>query len=137
MSSWDSYIDSLMVDLPNGGQLTSAAVLGQDGGVWTASEKFPAVTPEQVLAIMAGFSSVEEKGHAGDLGTSGIRFGDEKFQVCPGDDTAMRGKSKDGGCCIKRTATALVVGIYTNPVVAGDCNVLVEKIGEHLAESGY
>ena len=37
-----------MVDLPHGGKLTSAAIVGQDGGVWAQSPSFPTVTPEQV-----------------------------------------------------------------------------------------
>jgi profilin len=43
----------MQVDLPNGGRLTAAAIVGQDGGVWAQSEKFPAVTPEQVRALCA------------------------------------------------------------------------------------
>lgn len=46
--SWDSYVEHLMVDLPHGGKLTSAAIVGTDGGVWAQSPNFPAVTPEQV-----------------------------------------------------------------------------------------
>ena len=48
--SWDSYVEHLMVDLPHGGKLTSAGIVGQDGGVWAQSPNFPAVTPEQVRA---------------------------------------------------------------------------------------
>ena len=43
-----AYIEHLMVDLPHGGKLSSAAIVGQDGGVWAQSPDFPAVTPEQV-----------------------------------------------------------------------------------------
>ena len=32
-----------MVDLPNGGKLTSAAIYGQDGGCWAQSAGFPTV----------------------------------------------------------------------------------------------
>ena len=94
--SWESYVEHLMVDLPNGGKLTTAGLVGQDGGVWAAAPDFPAVTPEQVTAIMAGFASLEKDGHAGELGGTGIRLGDEKFQVAPGDETVIRGKSAGG-----------------------------------------
>ncbi len=79
--SWDSYIEHLMVDLPHGGKLSSAAIVGQDGGVWAQSEGFPAITPDQIAAIMAGFASYEKAGHAGELGSTGIKLGEEKFQV--------------------------------------------------------
>lgn len=81
---------------------------------------------------MAGFASIEKDGHAGELGGTGIKLGDAKYQVAPGDESVIRGKSKGGGCCIKRTNTALVVGIYDEPVVAGDCNVIVENLGDYL-----
>lgn len=135
--SWDSYLDHLMVDLPHGGKLTSCAILGQDGGVWAQSESFPAVSPEQVTAIMGGFASMESNGHAGDLGGTGIRLGELKFQVAPGDASVLRGRSLGGGCTIKRTSTALVVGIYDEPVPAGDCNVIVENLGDYLMGMNY
>lgn len=135
--SWDGYVEHLMVDLPHGGKLTSAAIVGQDGGIWAQSEKFPAATPDQIAAIMKGFESIEKVGHAGDLGGTGIHLGDLKFQVAPGDETVIRGKSQGGGCCIKKTNTALVVGIYDEPVPAGDCNVIVENLGDYLVQSQY
>jgi hypothetical protein len=38
----------LQVDLPNGGKIKAAAIVGHDGGVWAQSADFPAITPEQV-----------------------------------------------------------------------------------------
>jgi hypothetical protein len=38
----------LQVDLPNGGKIKAAAIVGHDGGVWAQSTEFPAITPEQV-----------------------------------------------------------------------------------------
>lgn len=126
-----------MVDLPHGGKLSSAAIVGQDGGVWAQSEGFPAITPDQIAAIMAGFASYEKSGHAGELGSTGIKLGEEKFQVVPGDDTVLRGKSKGGGCTVRRSTTALVIGIWAEPVTPGDCNVIVENLGDYLVGLGY
>lgn len=126
-----------MVELPNGGKLSSAAIVGQDGGVWAQSPEFPAVSTDQIASIMKGFESIEKVGHAGDLGGTGIMLGEEKFQVAPGDESVIRGKSKGGGCTIKKTNTALVVGIYKEPVPAGDCNVIVENLGDYLVQSQY
>ena len=139
--SWDGYIEHLMVELPKGGTLKSAAIIGQDGGLWAKSENFPDASVPQVEAIMGGFSSYEKDGHAGQLGTTGINFGSGdsavKFQVAPGDETVLRGKSKGGGCCIKKSKTALVVGIYDEPVTPGDCNTIVENMGDYLATMEY
>lgn len=136
--SWDSYItEHLMVDLPHGGKLKAAGILGQDGGIWSQSSDFPAVTTDQVAAIMKGFSSIEKDGHAGELGGTGILLGDLKFQVVPGDESVIRGKAVGGGCTIKRTTTALVVGIYEEPVTPGDCNIIVENLGDYLIGQQY
>jgi profilin len=139
--SWDGYVEALMVELPKGGFLKSCAIVGQDGGVWAKSADFPNVSTAQVQALMGGFKSYEDVGHAGELGSTGIVFGSDdatvKYQVAPGDETVLRGKSKGGGCCIKKTATALVIGIYEEPVQPGDCNVVVENLGDYLSQSGY
>jgi profilin len=86
---------------------------------------------------MEGFASIEKVGHAGELGAKGIHLGEVKYQVVPGDEGVLRGKVKGGGVCIKRTNTALVVGIYEEPVVAGDCNVIVENLGDYLKGMEY
>ena len=59
------------------------------------------------------------------------------WQVAPGDETVMRGKSQGGGCCIKKTNTALVIGTYESPVQPGDVNVVVENLGDYLLQSQY
>jgi profilin len=57
--------------------------------------------------------------------------------VVPSDETVIRGKSQAGGCCIKKTNTALVIGTYETPVQAGDVNVLVENLGDYLSGQQY
>ena len=47
--SWQAYIDEhLIVPLPSGGQLSSAAIVGSDGGVWAQSDSFPDASEEEV-----------------------------------------------------------------------------------------
>ena len=49
--SWQSYVDDhLLCELPAGGHLASAAIVGKDGGVWAQSEGFPDVSAEQAGA---------------------------------------------------------------------------------------
>lgn len=132
--SWDSYItDHLMVELPNtdGKKLSHAAIIGKDGLVWAKDDAFPDVTEEQVTALVEGFDNADA------LGQSGIKLGDKKFLVTQGDPgQAIRGRQGDEGVCIKQTNTALVVGIYGDGVQAGDCNVLVEGLGDYLKDTG-
>lgn len=47
--SWQEYVDDhLMCELPNGGTLKSAAIVGLDGGVWAQSPEFPALGDDEV-----------------------------------------------------------------------------------------
>lgn len=53
--SWQTYVDDhLLVPLPNGGQLSHAAIVGQDGGVWAQDTGFPAITVEETQALVKG-----------------------------------------------------------------------------------
>ena len=62
--SWQAYIDDhLQVEVPGtGGTLHSSAIVGQDGGVWAQSPEFPAITPDEVAKIMAGFADNKAMG---------------------------------------------------------------------------
>lgn len=86
------YIDDhLMAELPGGGQLTHAAILGHDGGVWASSPDFPEVSEEEVENIMKGFDD------AGALAVNGLRIGGEKYMVVAGEPgEAIRGKKGAG-----------------------------------------
>ena len=41
-----------------------------------------------------------------------------------------------GGICVKKTGQALVIGIYDEPVTPGQCNMIVERLGDYLIEQG-
>ncbi|CAD5335066.1 unnamed protein product [Arabidopsis thaliana] len=57
--------------------------------------------------------------------------------VIQGEPNAViRGKKGAGGVTIKKTTLALVFGIYDEPMTPGQCNMVVENLGEYLIESG-
>lgn len=130
--SWQAYIDEqLMVPLRGGGALTAAAILGEDGGVWAASPAFPEVSDAEVAAVMRGFADV------GSLAAAGLRLGGVKYMVVAGEPgEVIRGKKGAGGAVVKKTATALVVGLYDEGAAPGDVNVAVEGLGDYLKEQG-
>ena len=64
-----------MCILPGGGQLSSAAIVGQDGGVWAQSVGFPAITPSEVEALLAGLEDPSK------LAMTGIVLGGEKVRA--------------------------------------------------------
>ncbi|KAM1773966.1 hypothetical protein ACFX12_043393 [Malus domestica] len=46
------------------------------------------------------------------------------------------GDSGSGGITIKKTSQALLIGIYDEPVTPGQCNIVVERLGDYLIEQG-
>ncbi|KAM3308186.1 profilin-2 [Capsicum chacoense] len=131
--SWQTYVDDhLMVDLEGGGHLSAAAILGFDGSVWAQSSAFPKFKPEEITNIMKDFDE------PGFLAPTGLFLGGIKYMVIQGEPGAViRGKKGSGGITIKKTGQALIFGIYEEPVTPGQCNMVVEKIGDYLVDQGY
>ncbi|KAL0694108.1 hypothetical protein Bca4012_061288 [Brassica carinata] len=128
--SWQSYVDDhLMCDV-EGNHLTAAAILGQDGSVWAQSANFPQLKTEEINGITKDF---EEPGF---LAPTGLFLGGAKYMVIQGEPGAViRGKKGPGGVTIKKTTQALVIGIYEEPMTGGQCNLVVERLGDYLIES--
>ncbi|TYG59933.1 hypothetical protein ES288_D07G026400v1 [Gossypium darwinii] len=113
--SWQQYVDEhLMCDID--GQpihLTAAAIIGHDGNVWAQSSTFPPFTPEEISAIMNDFAE------PGSLAPTGLFLG-----------------GGAGGATVKKTNQALIIGIYDEPVTPGQCNMIVERLGDYLIDQG-
>lgn len=132
--SWQSYVDDhLMCDIEGTGQhLKAAAILGLDGSPWAQSAGFPQLKQNEVQAILNDFNE------PGSLAPTGLFLGGEKYMVIQGEPGAViRGKKGAGGACIKKTGQALLFGIYEEPVTPGQCNMVVEKLGDYLVDQGY
>uniref|UniRef100_A0A7N0UZ00 Profilin n=1 Tax=Kalanchoe fedtschenkoi TaxID=63787 RepID=A0A7N0UZ00_KALFE len=131
--SWQSYVDDhLMCDIEGtGNHLTSAAIIGQDGSVWAQSSTFPQFKAAEVTAILKDFDE------PGSLAPTGLHLGGTKYMVIAGEPGAViRGKKGSGGVTVKRTGQALIFGIYDEPVTPGQCNMIVERLGDYLVEQG-
>ncbi|XP_016465009.1 profilin-3-like [Nicotiana tabacum] len=132
--SWQTYVDDhLMADFDGQGQhLAAAAILGYDGSVWAQSPAFPEFKPEEITNIMKDFDE------PGFLAPTGLFLCGTKYMVIQGEPGAViRGKKGSGGITIKKTNQALIFGIYEEPVTPGQCNMVVEKIGDYLVDQGY
>ncbi|KAG7579772.1 Profilin superfamily [Arabidopsis thaliana x Arabidopsis arenosa] len=128
--SWQSYVDEHLLCDVEGHKLTAAAILGQDGSVWAQSDKFPQLKPQEIDGIKKDFEE------AGFLAPTGLFLGGEKYMVIQGEQGAViRGKKGPGGVTIKKTNQALVFGIYDEPMTGGQCNLVVERLGDYLIES--
>ncbi|XP_044463663.1 profilin-A-like [Mangifera indica] len=129
--SWQTYVDEhLMCDI-EGQHLTAAAIIGLDGSVWAQSSSFPKCKPDEITNINKDF---ENPGH---LAPTGLFLGETKYMVIQGEPGAViRGKKGSGGVTIKKTGQALVFGIYEEPVTPGQCNMIVERLGDYLIDQG-
>ena len=50
--------------------------------------------------------------------------------------TSISLRQGSGGVTVKKTGQALVVGIYEEPVTPGQCNMIVERLGDYLIDQG-
>ncbi|XP_058189800.1 profilin-like [Rhododendron vialii] len=129
--SWQSYVDEQLMYEIEGNTLASAAILGQDGSVWAQSASFPQFKPEEITGIMNDFTE------PGTLAPTGLYLGSTKYMVIQGEaGVVIRGKKGPGGITIKKTNQALIIGIYDEPMTPGQCNMIVERLGDYLIEQG-
>ncbi|KXZ56743.1 PRO1 protein [Gonium pectorale] len=129
--AWDAYVSqNLMMPVDTSGNtLTSAAILGQDGGVWAQSTEFPAITVEEIKALAQAFE---------DLGVSTLTIGGQKYLRIPGTDNVLRTRKDKTGFIAFKSNQAITIGFYTEPnVTAQTCNRIVEALGEYLNNLGY
>ncbi|AQK87804.1 Profilin-1 [Zea mays] len=129
--SWQTYVDEHLMCEIEGHHLTSAAIVGHDGATWAQSTAFPEFKAEEMAAIMKDF---DEPGH---LAPTGLILGGTKYMVIQGEPGAViRGKKGSGGITVKKTGQSLIIGIYDEPMTPGQCNLVVERLGDYLLEQG-
>ncbi|RVX17525.1 Profilin-1 [Vitis vinifera] len=151
--SWQTYVDDHLMCEIEGNHLTAAAILGQDGSVWAQSATFPQFKPEEITAIMTDFAE------PGTLAPTGLYLGGTKYMVIQGEPglsfeaksfailinhcpfrsaltTFSYSRLGSGGACIKKTIQALIIGIYDEPLTPGQCNMIVERLGDYLIDQG-
>lgn len=104
--------------------------------MWASTPDFPAITAEQVAAIMEGLEDPAK------MGATGIHIGgpgesETKYFLIPSEaGSVLRGRFKNDGVVIKKTTSALVIGLFSEGVPAGDANVRVEDLGDYLISQG-
>ncbi|XP_022150558.1 profilin-3 [Momordica charantia] len=129
--SWQTYVDDHLMCEIEGNHLTSAAIIGHDGSVWAQSSSFPTFKPDEISAIM------KDLDEPGSLALTGLHLGGTKYMVIQGEPgSVVRGKKGAGGITVKKTEKALIIGIYDEPLTPGQCNMVVERLGDYLIEQG-
>ncbi|KAK3016462.1 hypothetical protein RJ639_007711, partial [Escallonia herrerae] len=82
--------------------------------------------PEEITAIMNDFSE------PGSLAPTGLYLGGTKYMVIQGEAGAG-----PGGVTVKTTNMALIIGVYDEPMTPGQCNMIVERLGDYLLDQGF
>ena len=84
----------------------------------------------QVSKVWAAFA--DQNSLMGSLFVGGI-----KYMVIAGDaGSVLRGKMQQSGIVIKKTNTAMVMGLFDERAQPGDCNIVVENLGDYLSSQG-
>ncbi|KAF0916015.1 hypothetical protein E2562_000645 [Oryza meyeriana var. granulata] len=117
--SWQPYVDEHLLCDIDGQRLVAAAIFGHDGSVWAQSDTFPQVaqtTPTPYLSIFVF--------HARN-----VAVGRGRLPPPPISGT--------GGVTVKKTNLSIIIGIYEEPMTPGQCNMVVERLGDYLVEQGF
>ena len=125
--SWQQYVDSNLVGTK---ACKHAALVGLDGNTWATSAGFQ-VSQADAKAIIAGFSN------PGGLQASGIKANGVKYMFLRADDRSLMGKKGTAGIHCTKTGKAVIIAVYDQPITAGQCSVVVEKLADYLIGVGY
>merc|ERR1712065_107878 len=111
--SWQSYVDSNLVGT---GACNHAAIIGHDGNTWATS---------------AGFANSQP------LAASGVKVAGVKYMFLRCDGRTILGKKGTSGVHCVKTGKAVLVVVYDQPITAGQCSVVVEKLADYLIGVGF
>ncbi|CAH0557141.1 unnamed protein product [Brassicogethes aeneus] len=125
--SWQDYVDQQLLATRC---VTKAAIAGHDGSVWAKSENFN-VSKEEVAKIVQGFDKQEI------LTSSGVTLAGNRYIYLSGTDRVIRAKLGKVGVHCMKTAQAVVVSLYEDPIQPQQAASVVEKLGDYLINCGY
>lgn len=107
-----------------------AAVVGNEGGVWTTSPGFN-VTADEVKALIGGFSNPSV------FQMNGVNVGGTKYMYLQSDDSQIQAKKAATGVSIAKAGKCIIIGTYGDGQQPGNCRTNVERIRDYLVSSGY
>ncbi|KAI0002526.1 profilin [Russula compacta] len=122
-----AYVDTNLV---GSGKVSRAAILGQSGGVWAASQGY-SLTPDEQKAIRESFSN-PDKAFA-----SGIKLAGKKYFTIQANDRSVYVKKGGDGAVLVKTKQAVLVAEYAAPVQAPETTPVVEGLADYLISVEY
>jgi len=125
--SWQQYVDGSLV---GSGNIKKGAVMGLDGTIWAVSPDLK-LSPEECKAIVGGYASPDT------LRANGLYIGGEKYFLLRADERTLNGKLGQTGVFCVKTNKCVLVGTYGEDTQPGTASLTVEKVADHLINSGY
>lgn len=131
--SWDSYIDNVIAhsNLSGTNQIDKAAIIGQNGSLWTTHEHANALklTAAEALAIGSAFSSNDQTGLQGN----GMFIEGKKYRFLRGDDELICAKLVgEGAITAAASTTAVVVAHCIEGGQQGKVNTAASTVADYL-----
>eukprot|EP00759_Apiculatamorpha_spiralis_P009627 PhF_6_TR16776/c0_g1_i1/m.25368/K05759/PFN; profilin len=126
--SWQEYVDNNLI---GSGFMHTAMIVGLDGSFWAWNgPEIPSDTAEvtHILACIDNPSVAQ---------SSGVTIFGKKYFVIRAEAGLIYGKLGAAGICMKKSGTAIVIGIYGEGTPAPKCNMAVEGIANYLVTVGY
>ncbi|KZV98937.1 Profilin/allergen, partial [Exidia glandulosa HHB12029] len=122
-----AYVDTNLV---GSGKVTTAAIIGQQGGVWATTSGFT-LGPSEQTAVINLFKNKDE------AQSKGITLAGTKYFCLSVNDRSFYGKKGGDGCVIVKTKQAILVAVYKAPVQAPECTTITEGLADYLIGVNY
>ncbi|XP_042879524.1 profilin-like [Penaeus japonicus] len=124
--SWDQYVSKQLVET---GNVKMGAICGLDGSVWAASPNLN-VTQNEAKTIATSIGT-------DNFSTNGVVLNGEKYVFLSGEEGTVRGRKGKKGVHITKTNTAIIIGLYEEPITPGSCACTVESLADYLKSLNY
>jgi|Transcript_5346 profilin len=133
--SWQAYVDDhLLGELPNGGEVTKAAIFSHEGDLWAGSPGFPTIEEADFVHMMKAY----EDNTKGEVAASGIKVAGEKYMFVRSDDQALLARQGQAwGFTAHKTGLAVLIAIYNEECQPADVEVRISTLADYLRTNAY
>ncbi|KAL3050808.1 profilin-1-like [Trematomus bernacchii] len=137
--SWDGYITSLMAATDGVSHVSGAAICGQDGSTWAASDNMKCITAEEVKKLIGDTSTFHQSGPV----VAGMKCMMIRDQYEDPSSYCLQLKSRKDAegntfnICVGKTTTAVVIAKGTKEANGGQVTAKVYTIVSYLRGAGY
>lgn len=127
--SWQTYVDDNLV---GSGKVTAAYIMSAAGdSVWATSPGL-ILSPSEQKEIVKAFYDPST------FQAEGIYIAGRRYVMVQNDAEEIRFESQKDGGMFAKTTQAVIVALYSAPIVAGELHEVVSSFAEYLiSKPGY